>query len=389
MSSLSTITLGLRVGPLLPVFAPAHIMRALRNVEVTQRDAGPCGFQLTFLAEVTSAGEAFDIVSDPLLAPFNRVLIRAEVDGLPTTLIDGFITHQQYMPGNGPGDSTFVVTGEDVSVQLDLTSYSQEFPAMPDEAIVLEVLAPWLTLGMVPMVMPSINSIVPVEYVPQQRGETDRALLMRLAQQNGYVFSVRPLPVPFTNTAYWGPPQRWWPPSAVIDVAVGAASTADSFSASYDALAPETFYGSSMQTDVEPFVELPVITITSTRVPPLALLPAIDLNTVLDTVRRTLWSDDDLDPVTANLRAQAMTDVSTDKVVTVTCEVTPTRLGTVVCAPGVVGVRGTGLAFDGLYYLESATHRISLLAGEGWDYTQQLTLTREGVGTTTPVLEAL
>jgi hypothetical protein len=389
MSSLSTIDLGLRVGPLLPLWAPAHMMRALRNVEITQRDAAPSGFQLTFLAEITSAGEAFDIVTEPLLAPFNRVLLRVAVDGVPTTLIDGFITHQQFMPGNGPGDTMFVVTGEDISVRMDLMSLSQEFPAMPDEAIVFEVLTPWAVLGLIPEVMPSINSIVPIEYVPQQRGETDRALIRRLAQENGYVFYVRPQPVPFTNTAYWGPPQRWWPPSAVIDVAVGAASTADSFSAEYDALAPETFYGTSMQTDIEPFVELPVVTFASTRLPPLALLPALGLNTVLNSQRRTLWTDDELDPVRANLRAQAMTDLSTDNVVTVTCEVTPARLGQVLCAPDVVGVRGAGVAFDGIYYLQSATHRISLLADAGWDYTQQLTMTREGVGTTTPVLEAL
>lgn len=384
--TLSTIGLGVRIGPGRPAPAPGHIMRALRGVEVTQQDSAPCGFQLSFLAELVAAGNAFDIVADPLLAPFNRVLLRAAVGGVATTLIDGFITHQQYVPGNGPDDAMFVVTGQDVSVKMDLIDYSREFPALPDAATVVEVLAPWIALGIYPEVIPSLNSIVPVEYVPQQ-AETDRAMLQRLAQKNGNVFYVSPQDALFSNTAYWGPPKRSGSPSALIDVAVGAASTADSFSAQYDALAPETYFGLSIETLVEPFVPLPVGTLESTRFPPLAARPALTADTGLMSVRRKLWRDDELDPVRANIQAQAMTNVSTDAVVQVTCAVTPARLGTIVCAPGIVGVRGTGEAYDGLYYLKSATHSISLQAQEGWDYTQQLTLTREGVGTTATTLE--
>ena len=364
------------------------MMRALRGVEVTQQDSAPCGFQLTLLAELVASGNAFTIVADPLLAPFNRVLLRAAVNGIATTLIDGFITHQQYVPGNGPEDSMFIVTGQDVSVKMDLIDYSREFPALPDVATVLEVLAPWIALGVYPEVMPSLTSIVPVEYVPQQ-AETDRALLQRLAAKNGNLFYVTPQDALFSNTAYWGPPQRTGSPSALIDVAVGAASTADSFTAEFDALAPETYFGLSIETLVEPFVPVPVVTIESTRSPPFASRPAISIDTGLLSVRRKLWRDDQLDPVRANIQAQAMTNVSTDAVVKVTCGVTPARLGTIVCAPGIVGVRGTGEAFDGLYYLKSATHSISLLAGEGWDYTQQLTMTREGTGTTATTLEAM
>jgi hypothetical protein len=361
-------------------------MRALRNVEITQQDNGPCGFQLTFLAEVVAAGQAFDIVADPLLAPFSRVMVRVAVDGVPTTLIDGFVTHHQFMPGNGPQDSTFVVTGEDVSVKLDMIQYSREFPALPDAGIALAVLAPWALLGIVPEVMPSLNTIVPVDHVPQQN-QSDRALLQQLAQKNGNVFGVSPTDVPGINTAYWGPPQRWLPPSAVIDVAVGAASTADSFTAEADPLAPQTFFGLSMFTDAEPFFPVPVLTLTGTRIPPLAAQPLLDPLAGPLSVRRTLWCDDQYDPVTANIVAQGMTDASTDAAVRVTCAVTPARLGTVVSAPGVVGVRGTGDAYDGLYYLQSATHRIGLGAGQSWDYTQELKMTREGTQTTTPVLE--
>ena len=387
MSAPPTIELGLRVGPGWPPAAPAHLMRALRRVEVTQQDAAPCGFQLTFLAELVALGSSFEIVGDPLLAPFNRVLLRAAVNGQPTTLIDGFVTHHQYVPGNGPEDSLFVVTGEDVSVAMDLVDYSREFPALPDAATVATVLAPWLALGLVPEVMPSATSLVPADYVPQQ-AETDRALLQRLARSNGNVFYVTPTAEPYVNTAYWGPPWRSGGPSAVLDVAVGAASTADSFSAEYDALAPVTYFGLSSLEQIAPSPPIPILTFESTRTPPLAARPALGLGSSLLTSRKALWREDQLDPVRANLRAQAMTDCSTDAVVTVRCGVRPARLGQVVSAPGIVGVRGTGEAYDGLYYLKSATHAISLLAEQEWDYAQQLTLTREGVGTTTTTLVA-
>lgn len=388
MSGLSTVDLGLRIGDGFPGPAPARLMRALRGVEVTQRDEVPCGFQLTFLAEAAGPGDVFAVAGDPLLAPFKRVCIRVAVDGFPQTLIDGFITHHQFLPANGPDEATFVVTGEDVSVRMAMIEWSREYPAMPDAAKVATVLTPWMALGIEPEIIPPLSSLVPVDFVPQQ-AESDRALLQRLAQANGGTFAIVPTPIPYVNTAYWGPPQRELPPSALIDVAVGPASTADSFQAELQALAPQTTAGIVIERELEPFVPVPVLTEVSTRLPPLASNPVLNPENGLLGARRRLWCNDQLDPVLANLQAQSETNLSTDAAVTVTAGVTPARLGKVVTAPGVVGVRGTGEAYDGLYYVKQATHQIGLRAGQGWDYTQQLTLTREGTGTTTTVLEAL
>jgi len=44
-----------------------------------------------------------------------------------------------------------------------------------------------------------------------------------------------------------------------------------------------------------------------------------------------------------------------------------------------VGVRGVGSTYDGLYYVQSVTHRI-----RPGSYKQSFTLTREGVGSTVP-----
>jgi hypothetical protein len=362
-------------------------MRALRRVEVSQRDQSPSGFQLSFLAEPDESGD-FTAVASELLLPFNRVLMRIAVDGESTTLIDGYITHQQHMPTNGPADSQMIVTGEDLSVKMDMIQLSREFPSFNDAITVTEILAPYLLLGIVPEVVPTVAAIVPLDYVPQQSG-TDRELIQQLAQQNGYVFHLTPTSVPFVNTAYWGPPHRDGPPAAVIDVAVGAASTGENVTAQYDALAPVTYYGLAMETYTDPYLPIPILTTGSSRMPPLAARPALTPATVLSLdVKHHLWQCDDSDPVRALLKAQAATDLSTDAVVTLSCDIEPARLGRIVNAPSVVGMRGTGASYDGLYYLKSATHTIDLLDGQQWNYKQSLVMTREGVGTTTQSLEA-
>ena len=67
----------------------------------------------------------------------------------------------------------------------------------------------------------------------------------------------------------------------------------------------------------------------------------------------------------------------------VTCEgsLDVTRYGGVLKARKLVGVRGAGPAFDGLYYVKSVTHKIK--RGE---YKQDFTLTRNGLVSTVPTV---
>ena len=381
--SLSSVQLGMSIGPGFPGPAPPYMMRALRRVEVTQQDSAPCGFQLTFLAEIASDSSVFEIVSDPAARSL-QPRVAARLGGRPAdTLIDGFITHHQYVPGNGPEDSMFVVTGEDISVLMDLVTESREYPSLPDDLTVLAGLAPWLAYGLVPVVCPPMSFVVPIDYVPQQT-ETDRALFQRLAQANGYLFYISPTPEPYVNTAYWGPPIRAGTPRCcdrrggrrgehgrVVQRPVRRTRTAANRRA--------------VATDNPPYELVPVVTLESSRLPPLAAMPALETNLL---TRTALWKLDQLEPTSALLQAQAITNASTDNVVTANCTIAPARLGTVVNAPAIVGVRGTGQAYDGLYYLKAATHQISLLADAGWNYTEELTMTREGTGATTSVLTA-
>lgn len=388
MSQIGSIQLSLRAGPWQPGPVPAAVMRALRSVEVAQCDCCASTFELTFSTEIVDAGaNDFAIVADELLQPFNRVLVAVTVDGTTSTLVDGFVTSHAFQPSSGPDESVLVVKGEDVSVAMDVVDFSREFPALPDGAVVVAILAPWALIGIEPDVALNLNSVVPYDHVPQQAG-TDRQTIRQLADQNGFLFYVRPTDQLFHNVAYWGPPKRSGDPVAVLDVATSTASTVESARFDLDARAPKAYFGFVMETVVDPYLPIPVLTTESTRSPAFAAQPVLTpATTFAGWTRKELWRQDELDPVRANVVAQGLTNASTDKVVTGTVEVSPLRLGTVVSAPAVVGVRGAGTQYDGLYYLSSATHVIALGKDAQWSYRQTLTLEREGVGTTTTTLE--
>jgi hypothetical protein len=62
-------------------------------------------------------------------------------------------------------------------------------------------------------------------------------------------------------------------------------------------------------------------------------------------------------------------------------ELDAARYGGVLEPRGLVGVRGAGYLHDGLYYVKQVTHTLRRGA-----YRQKFTLTREGYGSTVPVV---
>jgi len=58
-----------------------------------------------------------------------------------------------------------------------------------------------------------------------------------------------------------------------------------------------------------------------------------------------------------------------------------TRYGGILKARQLVGVRGVGPAFDGLYYVKSVTHKI-----KRGDYKQNFKLSRNGLVSTVPAV---
>lgn len=82
----------------------------------------------------------------------------------------------------------------------------------------------------------------------------------------------------------------------------------------------------------------------------------------------------------AAAEAQGQTDASTD-LVKVEGELDIARYGGLLKARGLVGIRGLGFTYDGLYYVQSVT---SSITREG--FKQKFTATREGTGSTVAVV---
>ncbi len=367
------VHLTLMIGETIPVTASPFLVEALRSVEVTHSDQGPSGFQLTFQVGRIGALDLMDyrVVTNPRLKPFNRVIVIVRYAIAPQVLMDGIITQIQLSPSDEPGASTLTVTGEDVSVMMDLKEQHREFPAVPDYGAVTEIIKDkdYADYGLVfplpPANQQALNPYNPSEEIPQKPANmTDRAYLQELAQQYGFLFYVTPGPAPLANIVHWGPPETLSIPQGALSVNMGPATNVESINFRFDAMRPKqvTFVsGESERTFSEP---------SRTRiVDPLASdIPAAKRETFLP----------EGDERRVEIRAQSEVDQSFDEVVTANGQLDALRYNGLLNPRGLVGLRGVGQTYDGLYYVKSVTHNIS--KGR---YTQSFSLSRQGTGTTT------
>jgi hypothetical protein len=202
---LGNAILTLLIGPAVPVPAPLPVIEALQSVQVTSaRDRS--GFQLTFAVGKKSALQLALLPTGYLDPIVTRVVIMVTLSGIPNVIMDGFITRQELQPSNEPGNSTLTVTGEDLSVAMDIVEKVVPYPGMTDETKVAVVLAPYATLGVVPIVLPTIPIIQsPTNKNESQASTTDLDFIKSLASRNGYVFYIDPGPLPGQSIAYFGP----------------------------------------------------------------------------------------------------------------------------------------------------------------------------------------
>jgi hypothetical protein len=372
------INLALLIGPTVPVPAPLPLIDALQSVEVTNTDEGRDGFQITFTAGRSGLADILDypLMTNPLLTPFNRVIIMVTVGVVPKVLIDGIITHIQLNPSNDPGQSTLTITGEDVGVTMDIEEKSETYPNQPDIVIVNRIIASYAKYGLVPMVMPPPAMDVPliIDRIPSQHG-TDLSYITELAKSHGFVFYIEPQ-LPGVNTAYWGPLNLTGIPQKALSINMGPETTnVNSINFQYNALTPIMVDGSIQDRMINEVI--PVKTFATTRTP-LASQPAWLVNQ--PNVRTKQFRESGLNTIQAFDRAQTETDKSMD-VLVATGEIDSLRYGDVLQARKLVGLRGAGYAHDGFYYVKKVTHTIKV--GE---YKQSFTLVREGFGSITPVV---
>jgi hypothetical protein len=376
------IQLTILIGPTIPVPAPILLLEALDSVEVVQSDVGRSGFQMSLRVSRGDPSELLDytLLSLPLLRPFNRVVMIVTVDFTPRVLFDGFITHQQLKPG----ESLLVITGEDVSLMMDMEEKSSEYPNLDETLIVNTLLLTYIPkLGLIPVVTPPPLPNPPpliTDRVPVQHG-TDLEYIKLMAERFGYVFYIVPGPAPLTNTAYWGPPRGFGLPQPALSINLSNLTNVESLTFKNEAHVPTTVAG--FVQDRRTNLPLPVIGVPlqpALRFPILASQPSWLVNQ--PNVRKKQFRESGLTIEQALNRAAGIADAATE-VVTAEGELDAVRYGDILQPHALVGVRGAGITYDGFYYVKRVKHM--LRAREG-DYKQQFTLTREGVGTTTPVV---
>jgi hypothetical protein len=268
-----------------------------------------------------------------------------------------------------------VVKGKDMSALMDFIDLTGiPYPAMPPAVRVLLVLAKYAAFGVIPLVIPGIveDLPIPVQRIPQQRG-TDYAYVTRLARQAGYVFYLEPGPAPGTSKAYWGPEIRVGPVQAALSVNMDAASNVEELSFNFDKekkKIPVVFFQESIS---KVPIGLPIPDISPLN-PPLGLVPPLPptIEKLDDTAH--------MSPLSALMAGLAFAGQHSDSVFG-NGRLDVARYGRLLKSRQLVGVRGAGLPFDGLYYVKSVTHDIR--RGE---YKQSFSLARNALISTVPTV---
>jgi hypothetical protein len=368
--------LTLLAGPVVPVPVPQTVLDALTGIEVTQNTDGPSGFQLTFSLSTRSPLQTIFLVTAGT-TPMLRVVIVATVNGTPQVLMDGVMTRNDVSPGNEPGRFTLTITGEDLTKAMDLFDFTGlPYPAMPVEVRVLLILAKYAIFGMIPLVIPSLmpDVPIPIERIPTHKG-TDLQYVRQLAAEAGYVFYVDPGPVPGTNTAYWGPEIKLGIPQPALNLDLDAHSNVQSLRFNFNT-ASTTLPVVLIQNSLTKIpIPLPIPKLNPLQ-PPLGAIPAPITNVTV--LRETAK----LSPGAAILRGLAAASMSADAVSgSGTLDVV--RYGRLLKARSLVGVRGAGTAYDGLYFVKNVTS--SIRRGE---FKQSFNLTRNGLVSLTPTVPA-
>jgi hypothetical protein len=369
-----SVQLSLLIGPV-PVPAPREVSEALTSAKVENGSGdAQSGFELSFELPARSPLRSLFLLTGGGSLPLMRVVLVVTINGAAQSIIDGVTTNVETRPGQG-GVASLVVKGKDLSALMDIIELPGiPFPAMPPSARVLLILAKYLALGVIPLVIPSILDIppLPLQRIPQQRG-SDYAYVRRLAGEAGYVFYLEAGPSPGTSKAYWGPEIRVGEPQPALTTNMDAQSNVERLSFNFDKerkSIPIVFFQEPVS---KVPIGIPIPDVTPLN-PPLGLVPPLPPNIVkLDDTGR-------LSPPEALMAGLAYAGQHSDSVFG-SGRLDVTRYGRLLQSRQLVGVRGAGLPFDGLYYVRSVTHEI-----ERGSYKQSFTLARNGLVSTLPTV---
>jgi hypothetical protein len=368
------VQLSIYIGPV-PVPAPTEVVQSLVHAKV-ECGSGETqsGFELTFELPARSPLRTLFLLTGGGSLPLMRVVLVVTINGQAQSIVDGVTTNVETQPGQG-GVDKLVVKGKDLSALMDIIELpGLPFPAMPPSLRVLVVLAKYAALGVIPVVIPSIVDFppLPIQQIPQQRG-SDYAYVKRLASDAGYVFYLEPGPAPGTSKAYWGPEIRVGTPQPALTTNMDALTNVEALSFNFDRerkTIPIVFFQES--TSKAP-IGVPIPDVTPLN-PPLGLVPPLPPRI------QKLENTAHLQPPQAIMAGLAYAGQHSDSVFG-TGRLDVARYGRLLQSRQLVGVRGAGLAFDGLYFVKSVTHEI-----ERGSYKQSFSLARNGLVSTFPTV---
>ena len=366
---LKGINLSLMIGPAVPLPAPSSVVDALTSVKVMVTSGETTsGFELAFTLDKNSPLHTLFFLTGGAMLPVVRVVIVVTVNGTPEVLMDGVMTQHEIGHGGPEGTSTLTVKGKDLTALMGLIDFSGiPYPAMPDFARVALVLSKYAVLGIIPKVIPSvlIDVPIPTDRIPTHKGK-DLGYVKELADDVGYSFYLEPGPQPGISFAYWGPEVRVGVPQPALNANMDGHTTVDKVDFTFDTeskVLPIVMIQNQL-TKIPIPIPIPDITPLS---PPLGLIPPIPKNFEI------INESAKYSPIQAVLIGLAKAAKTADAV-SAKGTLDVTRYGRTLKPRRLVGLRGVGTPFNGLYYVKSVTH--SIKRGE---YKQDFTLVRNGL----------
>jgi hypothetical protein len=374
----SGINLTLMVGPAVPIPVPQAVLDALVSVTVkTSSGETASGFDLTFTLSNKSPLHTVFLLAGGAMPPIMRVVIFVTIGGTVQVLMDGVILETEIAPGSDSSHSTLTVRGKDLTALMDVIDFSGiPYPAMPFFARVALIVAKYAALGVVPLPIPEIVTDVPIpiDRIPRQQGK-DLEYIEQLAREAGYVFYLDPGPLPGMSTAYWGPQIKTGIPQPALNINMDAHTNVEQLSFRFDKekkVMPIVYIQEEVSKAIIP---IPIPDVAPLN-PPLGLIPPIPPR--IEPLVESVF----VSPLTAVMMGLAEASRTSDAVFG-SGSLDVLRYGRPLKARQLVGVRGAGPAFDGLYYVTSVTH--SIKRGE---YKQSFELARNGLVSTVPTVPA-
>jgi len=373
---LKGIHMTLLVGPIVVFPVPKVVLDALESVQVTSSASSASGFELVFSFSAKSPLNTIFLIAGAQ-SPLLRVIIVVTINAVPHVMMDGVMTHHSIQPGQGGSSSKLRVMGKDLTAVMDLQDFGGlPYPAMPVEARIALIVAKYAPFGMIPLIVPTLfpDLPLPIERTPTHDG-TDLAYIESLASDAGYVFYVDSGPIPGINIAYFGPQIKLGIPQPALNVDMDVHTNVENLSFRFET-SKTTLPVVLIQNQLTrvPF-PLPIPKFNPLQ-PPLGAIPAgiTSIRVLRDTAKLT--------PMNALLKGIAAAAKSQDAV-RGDGALDVLRYGRLLKSRQLVGVRGAGLAFDGLYYVEEVTS--TLKAGE---IKQSFSLTRNGIVSMVPAVPA-